>query len=264
VFNITAKWQRGVFLDQGRLWRHLEAQQGGQKERLSHLLSACGVDFFDEDGLYAMAPRVLIRSIGGMPVRISESGDACVAGVPVGEAIHQMRSNMGFAGMDSYLNPKGRGALEMLAQTEELHGIPSTAHTAHLGFFVAGLSTKAELEMNCQRDIVHLSRLTSARTEAQDNPPFLVEDASMLDFYKGLRELVHSHAPLPKMPRKSDREIRNSAWPLAKCSMLGITGSVKNILKLATISNDEGKEAEVREICREIGRQTSDLFGLAM
>lgn len=260
--NITTVTKRAIFLDQARLWQRLETTKGKQQDRLSCLLSACGVTFHDKTNLYAIAPRVLIRSVGGMPVQISDDGEPHVAGMHVDQAIEQMRANFGFAGMDSYLNPKGRTALELLAQTEELHGIPSTAHTAHLGFYVAGLSAKAELEMNCQRDIVHLSRLTSARTEAQDNPPFLVEDAAMLDFYKALRDLVHRAAPLPPMPRQTDREFRNSAWPLAKCSTLGVTGSVKNLAKLSEYASDKGKEIEVRNICGEIGRQVTNLFSM--
>jgi hypothetical protein len=245
-----------VWLDQGELWNALgDEEKTPHPDRLSALLRLVGVPFHDTECLYASAPVTMIRALGGIPVVMRNRMPFIADMSPEGFAF-KARRGMGYAAMDTYLNPNDKDPEELYDVNVDVHGVPSVAHTVHIGFFVAGLSQKAELEFCAQRDLVHLSRLTSARTTAQDNPPFLVEDASMLDMYGKLRSLVRSD----KGAGDVDREARNAAWPLAKCSILGITGSLKNILKMAQMADDRGKEAEVRAICRRIQYQTLALF----
>jgi hypothetical protein len=255
---IISNFKDVVFVDQKKLWEEINSE-GCLDGKLARLFSACSVPSYDTENLYVKNPIVMVKSIGGLPITNNDSISPLVSNMPIEDFINQAYDTMGFAAMDSYLNPKGRNPKEMLDLNVGLHGVPSVAHTVHIGLYIVGLSNKAELEFSCQRDIVHLSRLTSARTKAQDNPPFLVEDPGMLDYYKNLREFINTNNP-KVCHNQRDREIRNSSWPLSKCTTLGVTGSLKDLFKLSELSNDEGKEAEVRVICGEIKNILENLF----
>ena len=69
-------------------------------------------------------------------------------------------------GAFSYLNPKGVPPQEMW-KTVAKHSHFSVAHSAMLSFVICGHSCAVENELNSQRDVVHLARLTVARTNAQ-------------------------------------------------------------------------------------------------
>ncbi len=250
---MIGSYQGVQWLDQQALWARLAQDKKPQRERLGQMLAMCGVEFFDSDHRYAKAPVVLIRSLGGLPIVWKEQ--PFVGGVEVREALQQTRQQMGYAAMDTYLNPNDKTAQDLYTLNLATHGAPSIAHTVHLGFFIAGLSQKAELEFNTQRDLVHLSRLTSARTSVQDNPPFLVEDANMLPLYQALRQSILDHRP-----EGVSKEYANAVWPLSKCSILGITGSLKNLWKLSLMKDDAGKEQEVRNLCAVMQQQILALY----
>lgn len=242
---ITTDFEGVRYLDQVALWTALRGVD--HAARIGEIIRHCGGVFHNENPRLLTTPVVMIRSFGGMPIVIREDGVPCVGthALPLNTAIDAARSTMGFAGMDAYLNPNDRTADRMHEVLIKAHGVPSTAHLPSLGIFVAGLSLKAELEFNCQRDVVHLSRLTSARTSAQDRPPVLVENAAHIPVVTQILNLI------PETDT-SDRESFNSLFPLAKCSLLGISGSLKSLLKIGALGDDEGKEREVRRICDEI------------
>lgn len=246
------------FLDQAALWKHLaQTPDDLHAHRLGQLLESCGVEFHEPEkyGLnFAKRPKVMIRGIGGMPIA-NRDGMPWVGGLNIQDALDALRDTIGFMGMDSYLNPRDTSPAEMATKLFAQHGVPSCAHGVQISFFVAGLSCKAELELNCQRDILHLSRLTSARTIAQDDPPILVEHAEMLPLYAEMKSLIARH-----YDKDLPREVMNSAFPLAKCSILGISGSLKSLWKLCALRDDPGKEGEVRLICDDIIRALVILF----
>ena len=261
MMSITTAENGAHIMDVEQLWKEIDRRRVPQEERLSTILDLLGVEFHDPKTWgknYVKSPKVFLRSFNGQALHIKD-GITCVGagGSGLGQSLAQSEEFMGYAAMDSYLNPRDKSSREMFKITCDLHGIPSTAHMVHLGIYVAGLSLKAELELNCQRDIVHLSRLTSAKTKAQDAPPILVEDERMLPLFNSMKFYIQGNRDdFPEV----GREAYNSAFPLAKCSALGITGSLKNLYKLAALEADEGKEDEVRLICRDIGYLLDSLY----
>lgn len=242
---ITTDFEGVRYLDQAALWTALRGVD--HADRLGEIIRHSGGVFHSGHPRLLTTPVVMVRSFGGMPIVIGPDGVPCVGtrAFPLGAAIDAARTTMGCAGMDAYLNPNDRDAGKMHEVLVKAHGVPSTAHLPSLGIFVAGLSLKAELELNCQRDVVHLSRLTSARTSAQDRPPVLVEKAAHIPIVKQVLNVI-------PQTDTADREAFNSLFPLAKCSLLGISGSLKSLLKIGALADDEGKEREVRRICDEI------------
>lgn len=243
--RVTTIWRGITCLDQSALWE--EMAQVPTAARLSAIIQECGGVFHSGSGRLLKHGAVCLRSFGGMPIVIREDGIPCVgsSSFTLEDALTASRHMMGFSGMDAYLNPHDRSAEDMFGRLVAVHGVPSAAHLPHIGVFIAGLSVKAELEFCCQRDIVHLSRLTSAKTRAQDNPPILVENESLIPLYAEILRAI------PK-DRKGDAEIMNSVFPMSKCSLLGIDGSLKSMLKLSDFRADAGKETEVRDVCETL------------
>jgi hypothetical protein len=127
------------------------------------------------------------------------------------------------------------------------HG--SVAHLASVTRLLAGFSCAVENELNGQRDLVHLARLTEARTAAQHDPPLCVIDARDLDLFR--EALAHARAALEAAPGDergpADRhESRNLLFPAAKATMVLITGSLRALQKLVAAVDDEGRELEYR------------------
>lgn len=222
-------------------------------QRLRTILRQAGCEFHDPDGRFVKTSRVLLAALGGIMIRVSDDGVPTVGRSTLAEHVQDARKTMACAGMLSYLNPNDKDEETMWSQLVATHGVPSTAHIPQISVLVAGLSVKAELELCCQRDIVHLSRLTSARTAAQDDPPIRVEDERMLGFYQ---EMLANRPKNPGVPR----EAFNSMMPLSKCSVLLISGGLKNMLKLAAMRHDTGKEAEVRDICGSVHAVITGLY----
>ena len=101
-----------------------------------------------------------------------------------------------------------------------------------------------ETELCCQRDLVHLSRVTVARTAAQDDPSFVVLDETHLSTLQEMRR----HVLESLKPLTGSREARNTLFPASKATMVLITGSLRNYQKLTAARDDQGKEEEYRRM----------------
>jgi hypothetical protein len=133
---------------------------------------------------------------------------------------------------------------------------------ASVTLLLAGLSTAVENELNGQRDLVHLARLTEARTAAQGDPPVCVVDARDVPLFRGV--LDATRATLSMLPgddrAPADRhESRNLVFPAAKATLVLITGSLRALQKLVSAIDDEGRELEYRRCLTAINDVLSSL-----
>ena len=168
---------------------------------------------------------------------------------------HNTLKMMGFSGNYSYMNPKNLEPEEMFSRTSE-HGHFSTAHTVYINMLVAGHSCAVENEFNSQRDNVHLSRITVARTGAQNNPPVVVlypdhvpAFKEILDNTKEVLSKVRTTLLNPSNGSDLDfKEVCNTAYPAAKGQAMMISGTLRNFQNIVGALSDSGKEEEYKRI----------------
>jgi len=230
------------FLDLEALWR--SAQGLPASERMRAMFRHADVDCHDEDAYWVRTPRVALVGVGGLPIKICD-GIPHLIDQPINLEIlnRQLRKMMGYCGFMSYLNPKDKSP-EVLTDTMLSLGHASTAHALSLNVMVLGISAAAETELCCQRDLVHLSRVTVARTAAQDDPSFVVLDETHLSTLQHMRrQTLEALSPLA-----GSREARNTLFPASKATMVLITGSLRNYQKLTAARDDPGKEEEYRRM----------------
>ncbi len=119
---------------------------------------------------------------------------------------------------------------------------------------VAGVNINTEAEMNCQRDLVHLSRLTVARTAIQEEPAIVAPDQRSYEIaqivYNATRSVLD--ATRPERPTRDDQEIRNAFYPVNKATAFMVSGTLRNVAKVTEFVDDEGKEREYRRVLGKI------------
>jgi len=251
-------------LDQVDWWE--AAREVITAQKLKALLQSGGAKFYDAENYFVKTPMVALVAVGGLPLSFSDSSLQLRLGelrVPVTlENLRSaLRSQMGMTAMFSYLNRKGHEPEEMWKVVAEL-GHFSVGHTAHLSFVLVGHSCAVENEFNSQRDVVHLGRLTVARTRSQKDPPLVVQRPELLPVFKEIRNQVKAAI----LSRVADREKMESkdisiqdwqealyvGWPAAKAHVAVLTGSLRNLQKLVASIDDEGKETEYRALLWQI------------
>ena len=241
------------------------------KDRLRDLLREAGVGFWEGDYNYVREPTVSLVAIGGIPLRLTpHSGARGWVELGVGARGHgpvvslsdlasSLRVAMGLASFPSYLNPKDASPSRMFDIIAD-HGHFSVGHVPSVSFMLCGHSCAVENELNSQRDIVHLARLTVARTAAQADPPLVVPHETLLPTYRAIRK--HTTSVLRDTAGKAARpsgvsvgdwqEGRFTAFPAAKAQLIQITGSLRNLQKLVGDLHATGKEREYRVALRHM------------
>lgn len=242
------------FIDSFQLWASVAQLSAENKGR--HLMKNGGVKFYDNDYLYVKQPSVAITGVGGIPIRWTEHTPtdtvelSCLPGtlLSVPSLRQSMIDMMGFGGFYTYLNPRDQSPQSLQKiMTDKQHF--STAHAVYLNFIVLGISTAVENEFNGQRDIIHLSRLTEARTQSQSYPSVVVLFPEYLDTYKNILEYTQQTLAESRdisLNRADNLEVRNLVFPAAKATILGINASLRNLQKLVSGIQDKGKEEEYR------------------
>ncbi len=243
-------------LDLARFWSVVQGL--APAKRLRVLLAEAGVAFHDPERDLVRAPAAALVAVGGLPLR-RHGEDWSLGSMPPDGALlahirEAQRQAMGHAAAMTYLNPKDT-APEVLLDAVLARGHASVAHVASVTLLLAGLSTAVENELNGQRDLVHLARLTEARTAAQGDPPVCVIDARDIPLFRAV--LGHTRAMLSTLPgderSPADRhESRNLALPAAKATMVLVTGSLRSLQKLVSAIDDEGRELEYRRCLRAL------------
>jgi hypothetical protein len=237
-------------LDLSRFWSTVQGI--APAKRLRVLLAEAGVMFHDAERDLVRAPAAAPVAVGGLPLRRHGADWALGTLSPDRELLARVRQAqreaMGYAAAMTYLNPKDT-APEPLAEAVLARGHGSVAHVASVTLLLAGLSTAVENELNGQRDLVHLARLTEARTAAQGDPPVCVLDARDVPLFRAV--LDHARATISALSgderAPADRhESRNLAMPAAKATLVLVTGSLRAFQKLVSAIDDQGRELEYR------------------
>ncbi|HEX8699893.1 MAG TPA: hypothetical protein VF815_13705 [Myxococcaceae bacterium] len=243
-------------LDLARFWSGVQGL--APAKRLRVLLAEAGVTFHDAEQDLVREPAASLVAVGGFPLRRHGEGWS-LGSLPPDSALlarvrEAQRQAMGHAAAMTYLNPRDT-APEVLLDAVLARGHASVAHVASVTLLLAGLSTAVENELNGQRDLVHLARLTEARTAAQSDPPVCVLDARDVPLFRAV--LGHARATLSALPgddrSAADRhESRNLAMPAAKATLVLVTGSLRALQKLVSAMDDEGRELEHRRCLRAL------------
>ena len=239
------------------------------EELLEEFLDAAGVTWHEPtdaaDPRFVKDFAVKIAALGGIPfVRMAD-------GLALANAPHQpfsphgyrsaIRSMMAYSGMMSYLN-SGRLSVDEICDAMDSKGHGSVAHTVQVSLLVSGVSTAVENEFNSQRDLVHLSRITVARTSIQSSPPIVVRDATMLDTYRRVAKVAAAERALMSGKGRDFHECANQLFPVAKATGFIMTGTLRNLFKLTSSMSDDGKEREFRDVLARVDRLLKDLVGL--
>jgi hypothetical protein len=245
------------FLDQAKLWNNL--RDVPLERRTAAIIRAAGGESFDEEGYFIRRAGMGIINIGGFPYADNKADCA----IPLNNADdlqnvrHQLQTAMGGAASWCYMNPASKPLNEMfdvVAANSEF----SVAHTSSLTVLIAGASSLVENEFNSQRDIVHLARLTEARTKAQSDPSMLVLYPELLPHYQELREAtkkIRAHAQTEMnsgdasaLPARDKLEGLNAMYSGHKVTAFALTASLRNFQKLVSGLSDGGKEEEYRRL----------------
>jgi hypothetical protein len=226
---------------------------------LARFLDAAGVRWhqrLEEDGFHLVAsPAVKTVSLGGIPF-VGGGGQLALAISPdvpfdIGSYRAATERMMGYSGMMSYLNSGRKSADEMfsmLAQKGEL----SVAHAVSVGILVAGVSVAVENEFNSQRDLVHLARVTVARSAIQNSPPLVVHDSRHVPAFRQALALARQLRDEAEVSGKDGLEAINLIYPAAKATAFVMTASLRNFMKLLQQESDQGKERELRSVLSQV------------
>lgn len=235
------------------------AAAGDTDDIFREFLDASGVSWHHESDPkgrnFVSRASTRIVSLGGIPlVACGESlALALSPDVPLDIAAYRSATQkmMGYSGMMSYLNSGRKSSEEMfelLLSRDEL----SVAHTVSAGVLVAGVSVAVENEFNGQRDLVHMSRVTVARSAIQNNPPVVVQNPRHLANFQAAFALARDLRRRSETSGRDDLEAINLIYPAAKATAFIMTGSLRNLLKLLQQETDDGKEREYRVALRQI------------
>ncbi|MCS4089960.1 FAD-dependent thymidylate synthase [Rhizobium sp. BK176] len=236
---------------------------------LAEFLDLTGVSWHDttayDDPRFVKDFSVNIAALGGIPFVRMAGGELALANTP-----HQrfdllsyqaaIRSMMAYSGMMSYLN-SGRLSVDEISDAMNSKGHGSVAHTVQVSILVSGVTTAVENEFNSQRDLVHLSRVTVARTSIQSNPPIVVRDPALLDAYRRVAKVAAAERALLSGAGRDFQECANQLFPAAKATAFIMTGTLRNLFKLTGAVSDDGKEREFRDVLAKVDQLLKGLLG---
>lgn len=231
------------FLDFNQLNEQMNAQGVAAEHKLQFIYDAMQGEYHDSEHEIIKKPVSAIVALGSFPIEIGyiqpdndfAHNESFVAhktrtlkmlGQPVNlkELKAQLYRTIGMSAFMSYLNPK-HASLEQLANKTLSHEHYSVLHTIQISILVCGLSSGVEHELSSQRDIVHLSRLTVAKTQAQQKP-LLVLPESKSQYLSLYAKVKHS---IEDMVKESKSELkRESASALSPVNNDTNTNSNRN------------------------------------
>jgi hypothetical protein len=237
------------FLDFGQLNDLMNSLEIKASDKLRFIYESMYGVFHDQEKELMAGSVVGLVAIGGIPITIKD-GKTWLHGQEItpDQIKHQLMQTVGMSSFMSYLNPKNKTLEEMAQTTIDINHL-SVLHTISFSILMAGISSGVEHELSSQRDIVHLSRLTVAKTKAQDSPCLVLRDRRHVDAYK--KVLAFTKTMTSDI---EDSETRNLLFPSAKASAVIITGTLKNLLKLVALKDAGGKEAELVELLVNLER----------
>lgn len=212
-------------------------------ERLEQLLRLAGCTFY-EPGLLR-SPAVRMVAIGGLPVTNAEPLALGGTIFPIEQVAHSFNETRGLGGALTYLNPKNKSLTELCEQ-QALEEHFSTAHACYITLGIFGLTSACEHEFDCQRDLLHLQRLTVARTMAQNNPPLVVFLSEHLAAVRAVRSAIQTIRSGIRSNALTSLESANNLWPKSAATAVLVSGTLNNWRKVIAQKYDTGKEIEYR------------------
>lgn len=229
------------------------------EERARELMLAAGCYLWEGHSRIIQAPSARLAAIGGMGVASLLNIGLDPAGIA-----KLTRQSAGAAASMSYLTLPG-GSTDSAYQKIAIglgHG--SCLHAVHVSVLLAGISTAAENELNSQRDLVHLARLTESRTKAQSQPTLVCMDPGMvfcaqaaLESFDDVREEALAGSSLGS---KDALETVNNLAPAMRAGVVLVSATLRSFQKLFDAIEDEGKEMEYREALRSVRAQLAQLW----
>lgn len=216
--------------------------------RLSALLAAAGCQAHPKDGRFILGPSARLWCVGGIPAQ-----SLIDAGMSMANIAALTTQSMGAAASMSYLSLPGGSAESAFDKVIAGMGHCSAAHVASISIVVAGATCLVENEFNSQRDLVHLARVTEARSSCQGSPSLVVQEPAIFSLCQqaldAAEAIVASAPPLiGGLSRADANEALNSLFPSSKATVFIISGSLRNFQKMLAAKDDEGKEKEYRRI----------------
>lgn len=236
---------------------------------ISVFLDGSGVDWHDlPDGharRFVKRFSVKIVALGGVPFVSTNGGELALATSPTlpfdPESYRRgIKNMMAYSGMMSYLN-SGRLSADEISRAMAEKGHGSVAHTVQVSLLVSGVTTAVENEFNSQRDLVHLSRVTVARTAIQSAPPIVVRDHAMLEAFRRIAEVADAERQSLSGQGRDFQEVSNQLFPVAKATAFIMTGTLRNLYRLTSARDDDGKEREFRDVLSAVDEILNGLVG---
>ncbi len=222
--------------------------------KLSEALEFAGCEFYDEEKRFLGNFTVSLAGLGGVPVASEQDSDESI-GDRIQNFVSGSRIIMGSAAAFSYLN-SGEKPIDALYDQVTALGHFSVAHTVQTNFVLAGITQATELELSLQRDIVHVSKLTNARTKVQNMPPLAVRNRDDLPGARAIYEKIIELREMYGSDTSADTlEIINGFYPINKATILMLSGDISNLRKLTQLRDDKGKERELRDVADELHQQ---------
>jgi len=228
------------------------------QDKLRIILSNSGVGFYDYQKNFVKKPSVGIIGIGGLSFDFSKATKNIHirnsnASLNIDEIKDIFSPMSAVGGYMSYLNSGNLDVQQMINVMTKYNHF-STLHMSYINLGIFGISSLVENEFNCQRDIMHLARITEARTSVQSDPPLTVLYPEYLPHFKKLlavsRKERHNSEKLNKSKpsQKNHYEAANSLYPASKTTGLIVSITLKNLLKLVSMLADNGKEEEMKRV----------------
>lgn len=230
-----------------------------REEKLKAALGYAGCAFYDEENRFVKSKSVTVAGIGGQPLAYAADSDAVIA-----ERINRLteggREMMSTSAFFSYLNSGEKSQAELYDTVTNI-GHLSIAHTVSVNIIVAGISEGAELELNLQRDLLHISKVTNARTNIQTRPPIVVTEQRLLPMARLIEQTTTDLTSAAREFNDPDElEMLNGFFPVNKATLLMLSGDLSNFRKVAKIRDDRGKEKELRDVADTLHTQLSRLW----
>lgn len=216
--------------------------------KLKAFLELSWVVFFDEEKNFIKSPSARICWFGWAwftyhewEVKIWDSN------LTVDWFIKEAKKMRAYWWYMSYLNSSNKTTNEMIDILDR-HGHFSTQHMIFINILISWISTSVENEFNSQRDIIHLSRITEARTKIQNDPPYVVLNEKLLPLYATIKNAIKNETKWSDFTinNSDDLEALNLIHSSAKGTAIILSWSVKNFKKLTSMKNDNWKEIEFR------------------
>jgi len=240
------------------------------KNKLRELLSSTGVTFYDTEKNFIKEASVSICGFGGLGFDFtSQSTDSVIpirdtssllSYTDIKNMFNPLQATGGFM---SYLNTGNLDSDKMISVMAE-HGHYSTLHLSYINIAIFGISSLVENEINCQRDMMHIARITEARTGVQSQPPLAVLYPEQVEFFKEVYTKTQKvRAAMPKKVGSSKRdffESSNSIYSGAKGTGVIISITLKNLMKLISLLDDSGKEEEFKRVLLQLSKITHTLW----